>query len=66
MAFDDLCQLLRRLVFEENIRGSHHNFRKEGVAEKINLQRDGAKAKAYQVKQVRVVIVDNSLGGEKQ
>ena len=66
MAFDDLCQLLRRLGFEENIRGSHHNFRKEGVAEKINLQRDGAKAKAYQVKQVRVVIVDNSLGGEKQ
>ena len=66
MAFDDLCQLLRRLGFEENIRGSHHNFRKEGVAEKINLQRDGAKAKAYQVKQVRVVIVDNSLGGEEQ
>jgi hypothetical protein len=31
--FDDLCQLLRRLMFEERIRGSHHLFRKEGIEE---------------------------------
>lgn len=65
IAFDDLCQLLRRLGFEERTRGSHHNFRKEGVLEKVNLQRDGAKAKSYQVKQVREIIVNNALGGEE-
>ena len=53
IAFDDLCQLLRRLDFEERIRSSHHLFRKEGVEEKINLQREGNKAKPYQVRQVR-------------
>ena len=35
--FDDLCQLLRHLRFDERIRGSHHIFRKQGVEEKINL-----------------------------
>ena len=64
IGFDDLCQLLRRLGFEERIRGSHHNFRKAGVEAKINLQEDGSKAKAYQVKQVRAVIVENGLGEE--
>ena len=64
IAFDDLCQLVRRLGFEESIRGSHHNFRKASVEQKINLQKDGSKAKAYQVKQVRAVIVDNKLGEE--
>ena len=61
--FDDLCQLLRRLGFEERTRGSHHIFRKQGVEEKINLQRDGNKAKVYQVRQVRVVILKYQLGG---
>jgi hypothetical protein len=61
--FDDLCNLLKRLGFEERIRGSHHVFRKEGVLDKINLQRDGNKAKAYQVRQVRKVIVEYNLGG---
>jgi hypothetical protein len=28
-------------------------FRKTGVEEKTNLQREGSKAKAYQVRQVR-------------
>ena len=31
--FNDLRQLLRRLGFEERIRGSHHMFRKAGVEE---------------------------------
>lgn len=62
--FDDLCNLLKRLGFDERIRGSHHMFRKEGVIEKINLQRDGSKAKAYQVRQVRSVILKYSLGGK--
>ena len=63
IAFDELCQLLKRLGFEERIRGSHHLFRKEGVEEKINLQREGNKAKAYQVRQVRGVIIKYNLAG---
>jgi len=62
--FDELCQLLHNLGFEERIRGSHHIFRKEGIIEKINLQRDDNKAKAYQVRQVRNVILKYNLGGE--
>ena len=63
--FDDLCQLLRRLGFEERIRSSHHLFRKAGVEEKINLQREGSKAKVYQVRQVRAIILRYNLGGEE-
>ena len=62
--FEHLCDLLRNLGFEERIRGSHHIFRKEGVVEKINLQRDKDKAKPYQVKQVRNVILKYKLGGK--
>jgi len=63
--FDELCELLRRLGFDERVRGSHHLFRKQGIEEKINLQRDGNKAKVYQVKQVRRVILTYKFGGGK-
>ena len=63
IAFNDLRQLLRRLGFEERIRGSHHMFRKTGVEEKINLQSEGSKAKVYQVRQVRATILRYKLGG---
>jgi hypothetical protein len=59
-----MCQLLRRLGFEERIRGSHHIFTKEGVEEILNLQPKGSQAKAYQVKQVRAVILKYQLGGQ--
>ena len=62
--FDDLCHLLRRLGFEERVRSSHHIFRKDGIEEKINMQRDGSKAKVYQVRQVRSIILKYNLGGE--
>ncbi len=62
--FEDLCQLLRRHGFEERTRGSHHIFRKEGVEEKVNLQRQGNRAKVYQVRQVRAIILKYKLGGE--
>jgi hypothetical protein len=64
--FDDVCDLLRRLGFAERIRGDHHIFTREHVAEILNLQPKGALAKAYQVKQVRNVIVDYELAGESQ
>jgi len=50
ISFADLCQLLRRLGFEERIRGSHHIFTKYGVEEILNLQSKGANSKPYQVK----------------
>ena len=64
ISFNDLCNLLKKLTFDERIGGSHHIFRKEGIVEKINLQRDGSKAKAYQVRQVRNVILKYNLGGK--
>ena len=59
--FDDLRGLLRNLGFTERVRGSHHIFRRDGVAERINLQRDDSHAKPYQVQQVRRVIVKYRL-----
>jgi hypothetical protein len=47
-------------------RGSHHIFRRQGVRELINLQRERGKAKVYQVRQVRQVIVRYGLEGGKE
>ena len=60
--FNDLCGLVKRFGFEERSRGSHHVFRKEGIEEKINLQQDDDKAKSYQMRQVRALILKYKLG----
>ncbi len=65
IAFDELRELLIRLGFEERIRGSHHVFRKLGVDEKINIQKDKNKAKPYQVRQVRSILVKYRFSGEE-
>ena len=62
--FDDLRGLLIRLGFDERIRGSHHVYRKEGIEEKLNLQQDDSKAKPYQVRQVRFIIIKYHLSDE--
>lgn len=59
--FVDLCELLNHLGFEERISGSHHTFRKAGIEERPNLQRDNGKAKAYQVRQVRALLLRYNL-----
>ena len=64
IAFEDLGQLLRHLGFDERMRGSHHLFRKSGITELINLQREGSKANVYQVRQVRAVLLTYRLAGE--
>lgn len=64
ISFTDLRQLLISLGFAERIRGDHHIFTKEGIVEILNLQPKGSQAKAYQVKQVRTVIVKYKLAGE--
>jgi hypothetical protein len=60
-AFADLRSLLCALGFDERIRGDHHIFAKHGVDEIMNLQPIGAKAKLYQVRQVRAVILKYKL-----
>lgn len=61
--FADLCQVLRYFDFKERISGSHHIFYKDGMDEIVNVQPNGSKAKAYQVKQVRQIILKYKLGG---
>ena len=63
--FDDLRRVLKRLGFEERIRGDHHIFTRDEVEEILNLQPRGSLAKAYQVKQVRNVIVQYRLAEEQ-
>ncbi|MCP4167802.1 MAG: type II toxin-antitoxin system HicA family toxin [Chloroflexi bacterium] len=65
ITFTDLCKLLYRLGFDERVRGSHHIFTKEGVEEILNLQPRGTKAKPYQVKQARNVILKYKMAGEE-
>ena len=65
ISFSDLVKLLRHLGFQLRVSGSHHVFRKKGVEEKPNLQKDGNKAKSYQVKQIRSIIIRYGLGGKE-
>ena len=59
--FNDLCNLLESLGFDNRIKGSHHIYYKEGVEEIINMQSLNNKAKAYQVKQVRELLIKYKL-----
>ena len=59
--FSEAVALLQALGFSQRIRGSHHIFNREGVEEIINIQPDGSKAKPYQVKQIRDLIVKYRL-----
>ena len=59
--FTELLALLRNLGFTERTRGSHHIFRREGVAERVSLQRDNGMAKPYQVRQIRQLLLKYDL-----
>jgi hypothetical protein len=61
VGFEELRSLLISLGFRERVRGSHHLFRIANIEEMINLQRDGSKAKGYQVRQVRAIILKYRL-----
>lgn len=60
--FNDLVNLLLKMGFDKRVGGSHHIFRKSSIIEKINLQKEGNKAKPYQVRQVRNIILKYKLG----
>ena len=59
--FVDLQKLLESLGFQCRIKGDHFIYYKSGVDEIINIQPDGNKAKPYQVKQVRNIILKYCL-----
>ncbi|HEV7424791.1 MAG TPA: type II toxin-antitoxin system HicA family toxin [Thermoanaerobaculia bacterium] len=59
--FVELRSLLLSLGFSERTRGSHHVFSKKDIDEQIVLQQQGSKAKAYQVRQVRSVLIKYHL-----
>ncbi|MBI5324551.1 MAG: type II toxin-antitoxin system HicA family toxin [Ignavibacteriae bacterium] len=61
ISFSELCHLLIRLGFIQRKKGSHNIFRKDGIDEKPNLQSDGNKAKPYQVRQIRNMIIKYQL-----
>ena len=59
--FDELCHLLRAKGFRMRVSGSHHIFTCPGVLERINIQREGSKAKPYQVRQARRILAQYKL-----
>ena len=59
--FSGLRGLLKKLGFDERIRGDHHIFTMTGVEEILNLQPRAGHAKPYQVKQIRGVILKYNL-----
>jgi predicted RNA binding protein YcfA (HicA-like mRNA interferase family) len=64
ISFSGLCKLLKSVGFIERVRGSHHIFTRVDVEEILNIQPKGSKAKPYQVKQVRQMILKYKLGGD--
>ena len=62
--FADLQTVLVRLGFQCRIKGDHFIYTKDGVEEIVNIQPAGNKAKPYQVKQVRIIILKYHLGGD--
>jgi predicted RNA binding protein YcfA (HicA-like mRNA interferase family) len=61
LRFEEICHLLQAKGFRMRVSGSHHIFTQAGVSERINLQREGSKAKPYQVRQVRRILATYKL-----
>jgi len=60
-----LVRVCREYFGCERVRGSHHIFKTPWTGDpRINLQRDGQKAKAYQVDQVVAALERLSAKGE--
>ena len=64
VSFGDLQKALMLLGFSVRIKGDHFIYFRDGVDEIINIQPDGSKAKPYQVKQVRNIILKYRMGGK--
>lgn len=66
ISFSQLCQLVKKFDFDERIRGDHYILTRDGIDEILNLQPKGSKAKPYQVKQVRNLILKYTLELEEE
>lgn len=64
VSFGDLQKALMLLGFTVRIKGDHFIYFRDGVDEIINIQPDGSKAKPYQVKHVRNIILKYRMGGK--
>jgi hypothetical protein len=65
ITFLELRKLILIFGFSERIKGSHFIYSKDDVEEILNLQEKNGKAKPYQVKQVRFIILKYHLSQEK-
>lgn len=61
--FSDLRLILDRLGFDCRVRGDHFIYTCDDIEEIVNIQPVGNKAKPYQCKQVRQIILKYNLGG---
>jgi hypothetical protein len=60
--FYDLIRLLESFNFSCRIKGDHHIYYRDGIEEIINIQPlSNSKAKPYQVKQIRFLILKYQL-----
>jgi hypothetical protein len=60
--FSELTHLLTAMGFSKRIKGDHHIYYRQDIEEILNLQPKGSQAKAYQVRQVRNIILNYQLG----
>lgn len=65
ITFSEIQKILDIFGFSCRIKGDHFIYTKDGIDEIINIQPKGNKAKAYQVKQVRNIIIKYKLGGKE-
>lgn len=63
ISFSELQKILDVLGFQCRIKGDHFIYTKNDIPEILNIQPKGNKAKAYQVKQIRNIIIKYKLGG---
>lgn len=63
ISFAELQKVLDVLGFQCRIKGDHFVYTKDGIPEIVNIQPKENKAKAYQVKQIRNIIIKYKLGG---
>ena len=59
--FTELTHLLLALGFNERTKGSHHIYYRQDIEEILNLQPKGSQAKAYQIRQIRNMILKYHL-----
>lgn len=60
--FNDFRKLISDLGFSFiRQRGSHIQYFHEGINAFMNIQSDGSKAKGYEVRQLRKIIIENKL-----